>query len=342
MLKLVLELTDRCNLHCQHCFSGRHGGRTELDVNLIERILGEARTVGFTAVSLTGGEATIHRQFLPIVDAICSAGYTFSINSNGWNFVKLYPKLLPYREQLRTITFSLDGATTPIHDEVRGQGSFRRVLQAMSVCFIQQIPFGINMVVTAHNRHEVAAMVTLATTVGAQALRFGHLMPVVETTDRGWDLSPWERKVVETEIWQLRASAALPITMAAGSYTTDLFPCAPLNGQSANIDCQGNLTKCCVLSGHGEGVGTGDIIGNLYEMSFTAAWEQVLAENERFRAAKVAHLRSGTWQDTNFFPCWYCSNHYGKVDWLATRPQHAWQPLLWVPDDEAALAAPAF
>lgn len=331
MLKLVLELTDRCNLHCQHCFSGRHGGRTELALPLLARVLDEARACGFSAVSLTGGEATIHRRFLEIIECICSYGYTFSINTNGWNFVKLYPTLLPYRQHLRTLTFSLDGACAATHDAVRGQGSFQRVLQALSVCFIQQLPFGINMVVSAHNRHELAAVGELATTVGANALRFGHLMPVAATTELGWDLAPWERKLVETEIWQLRAQAAIPITMAAGSYTTDLFPCAPLNGQSANIDCHGNLTKCCVLSGHGEGVGTTDIIGNLHEMSFAAAWQAVLEENERFRVAKMAHFRSGQGQDTDFFPCWYCSRQYRKVDWLAPHTDHSWQPLLGHP-----------
>lgn len=220
-MKLVLELTDRCNLNCHHCFSGRHGGRTELPLALIERVLDEARACGFDAVSLTGGEATIHRQFLAIVAAISARGYTFSLNSNGWNFGKLYPQLLPYRDQLRTITFSLDGASASIHDQLRGQGSFQRTLQAMSICFIQQIPFGINMVVTAHNRHELAAMARLATTVGAQALRFGHLMPVPLTTDRGWDLAPWERKVVErqatlTLVQELTAEQLLHPVAASG------------------------------------------------------------------------------------------------------------------------------
>jgi MoaA/NifB/PqqE/SkfB family radical SAM enzyme len=334
MKRVILELTDRCNLNCHHCFSGRHGGRTELEPALIERVLGEARACGFDGVSMTGGEATIHRKFLEIVDLVCVAGYTFSVNTNGWNFVSLYPKLLPYRDHLRTLTFSLDGASEATHDQLRGKGSFHRVLQAMSVCFIQKFPFGINMVVTAHNRHELADMVRLATTVGANALRFGHLMPSTLTTNLGWDLSPWERKVVETQIWQLRASAAIPISMAAGSYTTDLFPCSPLNGQSVNIDCRGNLTKCCVLSGHGPGVGEEDIVGSLYEMSFADGWQQIQAENERFRAAKIAHLHSERWQDADFFPCWYCSNHYRKVDWLSTRADHSWQPLLWMPEKE--------
>ena len=117
--------------------------------------------------------------------------------------------------------------------------------------------------------------------------------------------------------------------MAAGSYTTDLFPCSPLNGQNINIDCRGNLTKCCVLSGHGVGAGTEDIIGNLHEMSFAEAWQQFSAENDRFRAAKSADLQSGQFQDADFFPCWYCSNHYRKLDWLQTHTDHPWRDRLW-------------
>jgi MoaA/NifB/PqqE/SkfB family radical SAM enzyme len=45
--KLVIELTNRCNLYCQHCFTGRHGGRDDLPLNLLAKILAEAKAYGF-------------------------------------------------------------------------------------------------------------------------------------------------------------------------------------------------------------------------------------------------------------------------------------------------------
>lgn len=329
MAHIIIELTNRCNLHCQHCFSGRHGGRDDLPLDMIRGVLAEAKAIGFDRLSFTGGDPTVSRHFLEVVRLTCEAGYRFGFNTNGWNFTTMYTKLLPYRAGLDVITFSLDGASEATHDRLRGRGSFRRVMQAMSICVMEDLPFTINMVVTAHNRHEIKQMAQSAVRLGSRGLRFGHLMPSPITTAQQFDLSPWERKLVEAEIAQLCQQSPIPIAMAPGYHTTDLFPCAPLRMQELNIDCHGNVTTCCHLSGHGDGVGDGDVVGNLAEISFTEAYQRIRQVQEQFRQAKLAHLADGTFQDSDFFPCWYCSLHYRKVDWLKTVAGHPWADLIW-------------
>jgi MoaA/NifB/PqqE/SkfB family radical SAM enzyme len=327
--KIVIELTDRCNLRCQHCFSGRHGGWNDLPLDVLRHILTEAKGSGFDQLSFTGGEPTIHPHFLEILKLAVEAGYTFGFNSNGWNFSTLYPHLHPYQAQLSIITFSLDGARETSHDRLRGKGSYRRVRQAISICLVTEIPFTLNMVVTRHNRHEIALMAELASRAGSRGLRFGHLMPAPLTSRQGFDLSAWERKVVEAEIRALSRAYPIPIALAPGFHTTDLFPCGPLQLQEINIDCRGNLTKCCHLSGHGSGVGQADLMGNLKQVTFGEAYRRLRRENEQFRQFKLGHLAGGAFQDSDFFPCWYCSQYYQKVDWLRGVPDHPWLELIW-------------
>jgi MoaA/NifB/PqqE/SkfB family radical SAM enzyme len=341
MPRIVIELTNRCNLRCQHCFSGRHGGRDDLPLEVFHKILAEASANGFDHLTFTGGDPTVHPQFAELLRLTDGAGYRFGFVTNGWNFPTIYPCLQPYRDRLDVITFSLDGATESSHDQLRGEGSFRRVLKAISLCVVEEIPFTFNMVVTAHNRHELGAMVHLATQLGSSGLRFGHLMPAAHSTLQSFDLSPWERKKVEAEIWDLQSRSPIPIAMAPGYHTTSLFPCAPLQMQELNIDCQGNMTKCCHLSGHGEGVGRGDIIGNLRDMSFGEAYARLVEENERFRAEKNRRLVSGTFTDSDFFPCWYCSLYYRKVDWLKRFQGHPWSGLIWAPESGETSKPPA-
>lgn len=69
------------------------------------------------------------------------------------------------------------------------------------------------------------------------------------TTLKGFDLPPWERKLVEAEITERDATYPIPVAMAPSFHTTDLFPCGSLNLQEHNVDCQGNVTKCYHLSG---------------------------------------------------------------------------------------------
>ncbi len=130
MSSLIVELTDRCNLSCRHCPSGRHGGRGELDLALFDRVLDQARAQGIDRLSFTGGEPTLHPRFPDILHHTTAAGYRFGLVTNGWVVAQRLEQLLPYRDWLSVITFSLDGGREASHDAQRGAGSFRRVMQA--------------------------------------------------------------------------------------------------------------------------------------------------------------------------------------------------------------------
>jgi MoaA/NifB/PqqE/SkfB family radical SAM enzyme len=324
MARIVVELTNRCNLSCGHCFSGRHGGRDDLPLPVLRRILDEAKAHGFDDLSFTGGDPTVHPQFFEIVRLTSEAAYRFGMVTNGWNFAKIYTKLLPYRERLSVLTFSLDGATAEVHDELRGNGSFRRVMQAASVCVAESLPFSVNMVLTAHNRHQMERMTKLAAGLGGRGLRFGHLMPTPLTAQQGLDLSPQQRREVESEIFRLRERSDFPVALAPGYHSEDLFPCDPLALREVNVDCRGNLSKCCHLSGHGDGSGRADVFGNLNEIGFSKAYADLARDNERIRRDKLGHHADGEWRDSDYFPCWYCSLYYRKVDWLGSMRAHAW------------------
>ena len=153
MARIVIELTNRCNLRCQHCFTERHAATGDLSLEIIEKLLNEGKECDIDHLAFTGGEPAIHPQFLEIIQRVCQAGYTFSFVSNGLNFPHIYPQLLLHRQWFTGVTFSLDGASEEIHDRLRGRGSYRRVMQAASICVIKDLPFTFNMVLTAQNRH---------------------------------------------------------------------------------------------------------------------------------------------------------------------------------------------
>ena len=95
-----------------------------------------------------------------------------------------------------------------------------------------------------------------------------------------------------------------------------------------NIDAQANVTKCCHLSSHGEGVSQDDIVGNLRDISFTAAFHMLKMRNEQFRQQKFEHFWRGACE-TDKLPCWYCSNYFKKLEWLKDAPAPAWHEHIW-------------
>lgn len=326
---IVIELTNRCNSRCLHCLDGRHNADGELKIEIIERILQSARLHGFDHLSFTGGEPTLHSRFTEILMMVSEAGYNFGFVTNGWNFTEIYGKILPCRDRLTVITFSLDGAREETHDRLRGKGSYRQLMKAVSICVVKDIPFTLNATISSHNRGELKEMAELATKLGSQGLRFGHLMSHSQTMAEYLDLSPAERRETEAIVWQLQRTFRMPIVMAPGYYTTDLFPCAPLKMQEFNIDWRDNVTMCCHLSGYGNGVGNGDVIGSLDEMSFSEAYERLVQANGKFQKDKLALQDRGKFKNSDYFPCWYCLNYFGKVDWLKHYPENPWSSLVW-------------
>jgi len=312
-------------LSCGHCFDERHAATGDLPLAILDRVLREGKSCGIEQISFTGGEPTIHRRFEEILERVSAAGYSFSFVSNGTSFPKIYALLLKHRRWFLGVTFSLDGSREETHDRLRGKGSYRGVMRAASICVVRELPFSLNMVLTAQNRNEIADMISLAERLGSGGIRFGHLMPTYQTTLRKLDLSPAERREVESEIWRLKKSASLPVGMAPGYFNeAAFFSCGPLELEEYNLDYNGNLTLCCQLSGNAGQNDSKDFVGNLNDVSLREACERFHQRVSTYLADKRKKLNSGDFSGLDHFPCWYCLKYLGKTKWLDNFPNHSW------------------
>jgi MoaA/NifB/PqqE/SkfB family radical SAM enzyme len=287
-----------------------------------------ARDYGFDHFSFTGGEPTMHPEFTEIIETVYKAGYTFGFVSNGSNFTGIYKRILPFRDRLSGITFSLDGAIEETHDRLRAKGSYRRIMSAVSVCVAMDIPFTFNSLMTTNNHVEIREIADIAYKLRSRGLRFGHLIPTPKMNRMKLDISPERRKMIDYTILQLDNSR-MPIVIAPGYYTKILFPCAPLTRQEMNIDCLGQITMCCHLSGYGNRAGTGDVIADLHHTDFHKAYSEYNSFIDRFHQDKIKHFSSDHIMDTDYFPCWYCLNYFKKVDWISEFPDNPWNEGVW-------------
>jgi len=86
------------------------------------------------------------------------------------------------------------------HDRIRGQGSFRRVMQAISICKIKGIHFSLQMVLNQYNFKEISRMAMLASHLGAKRLFFSHLILTQRNVKEGLSLTPDESLEAEKEV----------------------------------------------------------------------------------------------------------------------------------------------
>src|SRR5689334_2534709 len=150
--RLNVELANICNLHCSYCFradDNLYSSHAEFfPIDLLRRVIGEARTAeSITQINFTGGEPTLHPAFADTLGTCAEAGLNVSFVTNGWHFDRFWPAVQANRRALSHVAFSLDGVTRETHDHWRGKGSFDRLVQAFSRCYMSGVPFGIKIVV---------------------------------------------------------------------------------------------------------------------------------------------------------------------------------------------------
>lgn len=318
-IKLIFELTNRCNFSCVHCIRAEDGPHHDLPVTIVNKVLTEVQAYQpVSLVALTGGEPTLHPQFAEIVELVARARYSFTFVTNGWNFPQIFAKIQVWKSALESVSFSLDGASETTHDTLRRQPkSFRRLMQAISLCHVHGIPVQLNMVVTRTNRDELEAMAILASRLGCAALGYGHCQPTPDALAANLVLNARERRDVETDIGALQQMLTMPIVLAGDHYTAARFAqCPQLQMQEFNIDYRGYLTACCTLSNYRGGTPETDVLADLHRVSFVEAHRRLITKIAQINLEKLERLVTHAPTETDQFLCTHCLLHYQKVPQL--------------------------
>jgi len=315
-IKLIFELTNRCNFGCVHCIRSEDGPHYDLPLEIVDKVLREVQ--GYQPIRLvafTGGESTLHQQFADIVELVARAQYSFTFVTNGWNFPQTFAKILAWQHAFESVSFSVDGASETTHDALRRQpGSFRRLMQAISLCHMHGIPVHLNMVVTRANRADLEAMAMLASRLGCAALGYGHCQPTPDALAADLVLNARERLDVEMEVAALQQIFTLPIFLAGDHYTAARFAqCPQLHMREFNIDYRGYLTACCTLSNYRGGTPDTDVLADLHKVSFVEGHRRLITKIAQINREKLERLTTCAATEAEQFLCTHCLLHYQKV-----------------------------
>ncbi|MGB8509124.1 MAG: radical SAM protein [Pyrinomonadaceae bacterium] len=332
--RLIVELTNICNLHCSYCLRDEdalyHTRANFFPVDLLRRLMREARdAAGVTQLMFTGGEVTLHPKFREIIEVAREEKLKTSFITNGWHFERVWPTLAANRDTVTHVAFSLDGATRETHDGWRGEGSFVRLVRAFSRCYMSGFPFIIKVGIRRDTVPQLEQLAMFAARMGAEAINFGHILPTSGGLEDESALSLEERANAEQEIAALSRIFKMRVNIEVGYLNLDpAAPCSALEGTSFNVDYRGHLSLCCNLSGFRGAVGEGDVVADLNLESFADAYGRLRrvaeVQMEKRRAALAAIEESGAAADLyTGSPCLFCLQSFGKVPW---REQAALSP----------------
>lgn len=315
---ITFHVTDRCNLDCDHCLRDPEQKPADLSVALVSRILAEAKKLYRSEhVAFTGGEPTLHPDFLGLVDAAVDQGFTWHMVTNGRHFPALPTELGPRRlAALTAVNLSLDGATEEVHDGIRGAGSYRTVMAAAATCTALGIKFHLNTTLHARNVHQLEAFGLLASQLGAGGLSFVMMQPTGTHFDRELFLSAKAWRGVMDRIDRLASALTLRVSSPEGFYREQPFHiCTPFTQQQIHIDVHGRLNLCCQHAGIPSAGEPRDVVADMAKVSLPEAHGRLLGLIHQAQTDKLAAIERGGLTDWDHFPCNHCMKAFDKPHW---------------------------
>lgn len=160
-----IELTNKCNFKCVHCYETVERDCEEYTLFSTEkllRIIDDLSDMGVISVFLTGGEAMLRKDFDQIYIYLRKKGILTAILSNGSTITeekcKMFQHYMP-----RMIDISLYGASEKMYETVTGQkGMFQKVIDNLKLLKKYNIPFQLKTVVLSVNKQELSMMKKIA------------------------------------------------------------------------------------------------------------------------------------------------------------------------------------
>ena len=186
-----IRLTAQCNNRCTFCLdSGAHNGTNVPPLEVKAQIIDGRRKRGATRLILSGGEPTIHPQYVEFIALGRRLGYRrIQTVTNGRMFA--YPDFLKrcLDAGLDEITFSLHGPNARIHDALVGvQGAFDEEVAGLTAALADGRPIvNIDIVINRANVKHLTAMLDRFIALGVREFDLLQVIPFGRAYDEGRD-----------------------------------------------------------------------------------------------------------------------------------------------------------
>lgn len=294
-LSASIELTERCNLDCLHCYinqpaNSQSARAREMSTEQVKDILDQLAQSGTLFLMLTGGEIFLRPDFEEIYLHAKRLGFIITLFTNGTlitpEVADMLAKVAP-----RSIEITLDGATPQTFEAVtQVKGSFEQCLRGIRLLTERGLALTVKTVFLTLNQHELQSIRDLAEELGVEHRYDSTIWPRLDGSHSPYryrlsaeetlamDLADPER----VEEWQKSAEkyAGMPVR------STVAISCGA-GVRSGHIDSAGRLSTCMMMRQPSY---------DLLEVPFTEAWK-LLGEVRSYKRQKNTECESCTAND---------------------------------------------
>jgi MoaA/NifB/PqqE/SkfB family radical SAM enzyme len=234
---LTIDITDKCNFNCTHCF---RNSKNHISFSRLSSILEKIKIKH--NVCITGGECLIYPNFIDIYIKLKTLKFNVVILTNGSainNEIIKFFSLFPQDQ----IHICLYGITENTYEKVTGvKNIFKKVMSNINLLLKNKINFFISTLVTNQNIHEFYKIKEFARKLKVP-FKFYHFLRAYKNHENEIDklrISPEEYVDLELRNYpQIRKYWKKKMKSKQVSY----FPC--INAKRIRIDtsCNGYLCR---------------------------------------------------------------------------------------------------
>jgi radical SAM protein len=179
---LIWELTQACDLECEHCRADAQPDRhpAELDTAEGKVLLDEAaRFDEHQLVVLSGGDPLARDDVPELIDYGTDLGLRMTLTPSGTASLSEDRIEALQSAGLKRLAVSLDGSTRERHDSFRGEtGTFERTVEAARYAREIGLPLQVNTTVTSETVDDLPAIADLVEDLGAVLWSVFFLVPI--------------------------------------------------------------------------------------------------------------------------------------------------------------------
>ena len=168
---LDLELTERCNNNCLHCYINLPANdvkamERELSTDEIKKILEEAAELGCLQIRFTGGEPLIRKDFKEIYLFSRKLGLKVTLFTNATLITDELAGLFSTFPPLELIEISIYGMKQTSYEAVtRTAGSYEAARRGLNLLLKKGVPFVVKGALLPPNKNELKEFESWAATI---------------------------------------------------------------------------------------------------------------------------------------------------------------------------------
>ncbi|NQT00182.1 MAG: radical SAM protein, partial [Candidatus Omnitrophica bacterium] len=251
---VMIAITHDCDCSCEHCGVKLYHQKKRKELSTIEikeRILDRMQEMGFKVAYFFGGEPTLHKDFVELLQYSTKIGLYTRFDTNGHKLADL-----DFVKKIKDagITFllvSIDSASAQVHDRFRGvKGSWQLAIQGIKNCVEVGIPVGISTVVSRQSlkKGDLKKIIQLGKDLGVFKIRTLPPIMIGRWYKKDVKLTPQEMKQLFSLLepnfvfWEEWCDGTVPIVCSSitrwfffVSFYGDIQPCCYIPISFGNI-----------------------------------------------------------------------------------------------------------